>query len=212
MQSKSIIDEPKLLRDHAIRESRRLQLSEQHIAPLADFVRKLRRKVPDGIIPDFDPWDGGIGAEVLFLLEAPGPKAGVSGFVSRNNPDETAKNFFELNAAADIPRKRTLIWNAVPWYIGSETKIRAANCSDLKAGIGPLFELLKLLPNLRALVLIGRKAEFILPDISRQRPDLKVFKAPHPSPMYCNRAPENRQNILRVLKEVARFLHSFGRQ
>ena len=41
------------------------------------------------MIPHFDPLDGGSNAQVLFLMEAPGPKASASGFVSRNNPDET---------------------------------------------------------------------------------------------------------------------------
>jgi hypothetical protein len=59
-------------------------------------------------IPYFDPWDGGTAAEALYLLEAPGAKAVLSGFISRNNPDETVKNFFQLNQQAGIPRKRTV--------------------------------------------------------------------------------------------------------
>lgn len=199
-------DTPKLLRDPAARDARRLQLTERHIAPLSEFVQQLRAKVPNGIIPEFDPWDGGTDAEVLYLLEAPGPKASLSGFISRNNPDETAKNFFELNIAAGIPRKRTICWNAVPWYIGSGTKIRAAKSSDLNDGLRPLFGLLNLLPKLRAVVLIGRKAEYAAKELERRRPDLKIFRTPHPSPMYCNRAPGNRQNILNALHQVAEFL------
>ena len=199
-------DIPKLLCDPRACHARRSQLTERHIAPLSEFVQQLRTKVPNGIIPEFDPWDGGIDAEVLYLLEAPGQKAGLSGFISRNNPDETAKNFFELNIAAGIPRKRTISWNAVPWYIGSGTKIRAANSHDLNAGLKPLFELLSLLPKLRAVVLVGRKAEYPAKELERRRPDLKIFRTPHPSPMYCNRAPGNRQSILNALHQVAEFL------
>jgi uracil-DNA glycosylase len=115
-------DTPKLLCNQAARDARLLQLTERHIAPLSRFVQQLRRKIPNGAIPEFDPWDGGTDAEILYMLEAPGPKAVLSGFISRNNPDETAKNFFELNIAADIPRKRTICWNIVPWYIGSGKK------------------------------------------------------------------------------------------
>ena len=39
-------------------------------------------------------------AAILYLLEAPGRRAIESGFVSRDNPDETAKNFFLLNIEA----------------------------------------------------------------------------------------------------------------
>jgi len=87
------LDRPKLLGEPAAREARLRQLGEPHVAPLTRFVDNLRRAFPGRNIPHFDPWDGGIRAEVLFLQEAPGPKAVVSGFVSRNNPDETAKNF-----------------------------------------------------------------------------------------------------------------------
>lgn len=201
-----ITDKPKLLRDSAACESRRLQLDEAHVAPLTDFVRQLRAQVPTGIIPDFDPWDGGTAAEILYLLEAPGANAGASGFISRNNNDETAKNFFELNVSAGIDRKRTVCWNTVPWYIGSGTKIRAATTSDIREGLKPLFNLLRLLPHLRVVVLIGRKAQHTASEIERQRPDLKIFRSPHPSPMYCNNAPGNRGNILNVLHQVANFV------
>jgi hypothetical protein len=91
-------DQPKLLANVEARNVRHSELQEPQIAPLTAFVDKLRVKMgSDYQIPYFDPWDGGTAAEVLFLLEAPGAKAVLSGFVSRNNPDETAKNFFELN-------------------------------------------------------------------------------------------------------------------
>src|SRR6266581_3517335 len=114
-----LVDKPKLLTDPQARVERRAQLQESHIAPLTAFVGALRHEGGPGVaIPYFDPWDGGVDAEILYLLEAPGPQAVASGFISRNNPDESAKNFFELNAEAKIPRKRTVTWNIVPWYIG----------------------------------------------------------------------------------------------
>src|SRR5689334_1377344 len=93
---KVLMDAPKLLGIAEARADRLGQLQEPHIAPLTAFVDHLRAEAgPGASIPYFDPWDAGIGAEILFLLEAPGPKAVKSGFVSRNNPDETAKNMFE---------------------------------------------------------------------------------------------------------------------
>lgn len=201
-------DTPKSLRDSAAIDALCLLLAARHIAPLSDFVQQLRAKVPGKTVPEFDPWDGGTNAEILYLLEAPGPKARSSGFVSRNNPDETAKNFFLLNVEAGIPRERTICWNAVPWYIGdnSETKIRAAKPPDLKEGLPSFFELLSLLPKLRAVVLVGRKAEYAAKELERRRPDLKIFRSPHPSPMYCNRSKENPKKILNALHQVAEFL------
>jgi len=90
-------NKPKLLGEPTALNTRLKQLEVPHIAPLTAFVHELRDIMgPDASIPYFDPWDGGLDSEVLFLLEAPGPKARNSGFISRNNPDETAKNLLEL--------------------------------------------------------------------------------------------------------------------
>jgi uracil-DNA glycosylase len=200
-------DRPKTLGDARARELRHQQLAEPHIAPLTDFVRALRAELGDSAsVPDFDPWDGGVHAEVLFLLEAPGGRAVGSGFISRNNPDETAKNFFELNQAAGIPRRRTVTWNVVPWYIGTGTKIRAAKTSDVAQAEESLRSLLRMLPRLKAIVLIGRAAQKAVVTVRALRPDLRVFFSPHPSPLFVNSKPGNRDMILTVFREVAAFL------
>ena len=70
------MDRPKLVRDKDQLELRLSQVDDAHIAPLSQFVRRLRERMgPDAAIPYLDPWDGGVEAEVLFLLEAPGSKA-----------------------------------------------------------------------------------------------------------------------------------------
>ncbi len=197
-------DKPKLLADPQARIQRRAQLQESHIARLTKFVGALRREYgPRMSIPDFDPWDGGVDGEILYLLEAPGPQAVASGFVSRNNPDETAKNFFQLNAEAKIPRKRTVTWNVVPWYIGNSEGIRAAKRTDLEQGAHLLPKLLSLLPKLRAVVFVGRKSEDARGTVMEQLPNVKIFFCPHPSPQCLNTSPANRQRLLDVLREVA---------
>ena len=207
MSREALIDVPKLLRDPMARTARQAELYEPHIAPLTEFVEKLRAEVGShGSIPYFDPWDGGIDAEILFLLEAPGARALFTGFISRNNPDETAKNFFELNRDAEIPRKRTVTWNIVPWYIGTGMRSRAAGKTDTDAGIRALTQVLDLLPKLRAAVLIGRKAERASQLLAQLRPAVRVFKSPHPSPLFVNNDPGNRQRILDVFLEVTKCL------
>jgi hypothetical protein len=69
-------DQPKLLGRPEALALRLEEIEQLHIAPLTAFVRRLRAAVGfNASIPFFDPWDGGIHSEILFLLEAPGPKA-----------------------------------------------------------------------------------------------------------------------------------------
>jgi hypothetical protein len=73
-------------------------LHEPHIAPLTDFAARLRERGSIEV-PDFDPFDGGIHAQVLFLFEKPGPMTASnngSGFISRNNDDRSAEATFAL--------------------------------------------------------------------------------------------------------------------
>jgi uracil-DNA glycosylase len=201
------VDFAKSLADETLVELRREALAEAHLAPLTLFVEALRHTAPAGV-PDFDPMDGGVNAECLFLLEAPGSKAVSSGFVSRNNPDETAKNFFHLNVEAGLPRRRTIIWNAVPWYIGTGNRIRAASKSDLSAAEVHTRQLLSLLRSLRVIVLVGRKAQRFSKFVRSIVLEIVVLKCPHPSPLSLNGRPERRSEILHCLTAVTVMLGS----
>lgn len=75
-------------------------------------------------MPDFDPCDGGIDARILCLLEAPGTQAVRTTFISQDNPDPTARNMRSILAEAGVPRRWIIIWNIVPWYVGTMQKIR----------------------------------------------------------------------------------------
>ncbi|MDP3048993.1 MAG: uracil-DNA glycosylase [Thermodesulfovibrionales bacterium] len=197
------IDKPKSLRYPIAIQSRLAGIFAPHISPLTDFVETIRKETGlNREIPYFDPLDGGINAKCLFLFEAPGPRAVYSGFISRNNPDESAKNFFELNHEAGLPRELTISWNVVPWYIGTGTKIRPANKNDIDGGKKYLLDLLSLLPNLRIIVLGGRKAQKAETLIKAAFPDINLIKMPHPSPLFVNNAPENKFKILRTLQAV----------
>jgi len=51
-------------------------LEDPHIAPLTEYVRRLRKQRGGGeSVPWIDPDDGGVHARVLLLLEAPGARA-----------------------------------------------------------------------------------------------------------------------------------------
>jgi uracil-DNA glycosylase len=208
--AKHPVDAPKTLASEAERAARSALLSQRHVRGLAKLVGRIpAAKGPGYEVPNVDPLDGGVDAKVLFLLEAPGPKALASGFISRNNPDETAKNFFLLNAEAGIDRRQTTTWNAVPWYIGSGNKIRPAKREDVREADEWLAELLGTLHHLRFVVFVGQKALHAQCVVRDSRPDVDVIAMPHPSPMFINRASGNRHRILAVLQELsARLRHS----
>lgn len=198
------MDDPKSLRSAETRAQRLAAIDDHHVAPLTNFVRALRARMGTEYgIPYFDPLDGGTRADCLFLLEAPGPKAIASQFISRDNPDETAKNIFLLCREAGIHRRRSVLWNVVPWYIGTGKKIRPANAGDLGVAAPALVELAALLPALHTVVLLGNKASIAKSSIAELLPQVRVFSGPHPSPMFINRRPEHRAILLDRLREVA---------
>jgi hypothetical protein len=164
-----------------VRERRQIMLYESHIAPLTAYADRLRACGGAMEVPYFDPLDGGIDARILFFLcEKPGPMTGQgagSGFISRNNDDPSAEATFEFMRQAGIPRKLTVTWNVVPWWNGT----RKVTGPELREGIGCVRELISLLPELRAVVLVGAKAGRAEGQLRGS--DLAVFASAHPSPL-----------------------------
>ena len=196
-------DKPKSLAHKAVREARLARLREPHISKLTDFVELIRRETGRGhLIPYFDPADGGTEGQCLFIFEAPGPKAVESGFISRNNPDETAKNFFLLSKEANLRRELTVSWNIVPWYIGSGTKLRHPTNEEIQHGIRYLNLLIPLFYNLRIMVFSGRRAQHALQFLNQNWP-FEIMKIFHPSPLFVNNAPGNRNIILGDLLRIS---------
>ncbi len=199
-------DEPYALRMTAERERRRRLLNEPHIQPLTVWVKRLRAETGRGAnIPFFDPCDGGLNARCLLLLEAPGPRAVETGFISRNNPDPTARNWCMLLREARLPRSSTVLWNIVPWYIGTVSKIRSARRSDIDDGLPSLLDLVKLLKRLRLIVLVGRKAGSARTKLQKVV-NFPMMSTLHPSNLVLNRYPENRSRMLKDLLHVRRHL------
>src|SRR5687767_11197440 len=117
-------DRPRSFRDPAVLEARLARLDEPHVTSLNAWVRELRLRLGDqAIVPWFDPEDGGVAASILWLLEAPGPKAtrerGGSGIISCNNNDGTAENTWRTRDKASVGRDIVVHWNVIPHYLGS---------------------------------------------------------------------------------------------
>ncbi|QHA86806.1 uracil-DNA glycosylase [Serratia rhizosphaerae] len=171
---------PRSLRSADAINAKNALLNEPHVEQLTKYVEELKIRHPGWEFPYFDPHDGGQDADILFLLEKPGPKTspgrGGSGFISRDNNDATAEAIFNFMNVAGIPRKRTVLWNTIPGWNGT-IKLTSA---EKKEGLSELVNLLALLPNLSTIVLVGRKAEKAIPMIEMK--PVKIIVSAHPSP------------------------------
>ncbi|MDU0290907.1 uracil-DNA glycosylase [Saccharothrix longispora] len=152
-----------------------------HMAKLTEFAQRIatERKVD---VPLFDPASGGTGSKVLLLLESPDPGAVRSGINSLDNDDPTAANGFTAVAESGLSRKVCLAWNVVPWHLNG----RSPTPAELRGAVPYLVDLLRLLPDLKAVVVLGRPAGTGW-TLSGRGHKLKVFNAPHPSPLTINR-------------------------
>jgi uracil-DNA glycosylase len=196
-------DDSFALKDKAECSRREAMLLEPHMQPLFNYLNEMRNALGgDYEMPMFDPCDGGIHARVLILLEAPGPKAIGSQFISRNNPDRTADNINKLLQIAEIARKDTILWNIVPWYIGDSRKIRPAIKEDISLALPFLKKLIELLTNLDFIVLMGKPAQSAILDI-RKISNKPIFCAAHPSPKVANIYPEKMLETQYLLNQIS---------
>jgi uracil-DNA glycosylase len=201
-------DDPRSLQLPTVRARRVQMLDADHVAPLAQFVERIRERIHDryplpDYVPMFDPCDGGCAASLLVLLQSPGREAVKSGFVSRNNPDDTAETLLQAMKEADIPRKQTVLWNAVPWFVGCTRRGRAPNGEDRRQSLPALSELLVRLPDCRAALVLGRDARWCLNQAEAPR-QLEVFDFPHPGPRLMRTNRQEFRRFVRLLRRIRR--------
>ena len=190
----------------SIRLARYARLQEPHIAPLSAYAQRLR-KTPDPYqpywAPSFDPDSGGVAAPVLLLLESPGPKVSQTGFVSLDNPDGTAENLSMLLRLAGLSRSKVLLWNSFPWQLSAGGVVTPTE-PHLREAVPATLELLSLLPELRAVVLIGSRAQRGWQHVQPLLPaPLLTLDCPHPSPQNFAARPRQAVLALTVLAEAA---------
>jgi uracil-DNA glycosylase len=163
------------LRRRALLDSRPL-----HMTDLIDHVANLRRQRPQWKVPDFDPACGGVEARALFLLEKPGPMTAVSGFISIHNNDQTAAAVHGFLLTRNLPVRWCLFANVIPWWDGT----RKISPEQRRLSTDAIKDLLKLLPDLRAIVLLGGTAQRAWKRIGLPTPaGVKLWESAHPSPL-----------------------------
>jgi hypothetical protein len=145
-------------------------------AKIRSLVRRIRRETGSAV-PDVDPDGPGTAARVLLVARDPGEKGAlVTGVLSPSkNPDATARNLLRAMEEAKLPERICVFWNAVPWALGGR---RTPNREELRRGVGYLHDLVALLPNLRAVVALGRDAQ-----TACRLAGLDAIAVCHPSPL-----------------------------
>ena len=180
---------PRRHRDAAFLAAKYTRATEPHVAPINRLTARIAAAT-DAVVPGADPDGGGIQARVLLLLETPSRAGGyTTGLISIDNDDTAAANLWRALDAVGLDCRRVLVWNAVPWYVGSADKIRSPSPAEITAGLSWLRQLLDLLPDLRVVACFGRAAaravQPLRPELTAR--GLTLLEAPHPSQRVYNR-------------------------
>ncbi|MCY0388428.1 uracil-DNA glycosylase [Robbsia sp. Bb-Pol-6] len=164
------------------REKRALRLGQPHMRQLTAYVHELTKRT--GLVPYFDPMDGGCRAKILLLLQSPSAYAVHPRFVSQDNPVATQRNLRSFLAEAGVKREMLVMWNIFPWLPESRgARKRGLNKIDFQEGLAELPGLLVLLKDLRVVVLAGRGAQNAHTFLASCLPGLTILDMPHPSPL-----------------------------
>jgi hypothetical protein len=186
----------------AMADPRESRLLEPHVRPLTELILSWRARGLD--VPNIDPDDGGVLASALFLLESPGPRAVGTGFISRDNPDPSARNTTAALAEAGFIRKDTVLWNVVPYCVSTVEENHNASIAQIRAAAPYTQQFIDLLADLTAVVFCGKRAQAAERYLSIRA---RVFRTFHPGAMAYNH-PHLREHLRQTFAEASALVRS----
>jgi hypothetical protein len=154
---------------------------------------------------------GGTEARLLTVLTSPGRATHAAprgtGFLCIENPDPAAANVKDQLSNAGIDPSDMTPWNACPWYTSGPRPTAA----ELEAGVEPWVELLRLLPSLRVMMLLGGAAQDGWRRVKRRYPgvasqgSMKIICSYSPGPRaFVHRDPAVREARKKALSDSFR--------
>ena len=177
-------------------------LDQEHVAPLTKLIGALRDK---GFgVPNVDPYDGGVNARALFLLESPGPRAVQSGFIARDNPDPSARNMARSLDQAGFLRQDVLLWNVVPHCNSDETRNQNVTLRQVREAIPHTQAFIGQLKKLKVIVFCGLKAQRAIRYLNIPE-NVEVLMTFHPGARAYNQPPL-RDHIHRTFRLASRLI------
>lgn len=192
------------------------------VGKLNRWVEQVRDTTNESI-PYLDPDSASEGVRILMLFQDPSNAAeGDSGFISKHNNDPTARNYYEVTEAAQVPYEMTLNWNVVPWWSTKNPKFPGRTVGGEAPRAAPyLVEFIRLLAEPpRVLVLSGDAAQKAWDRIEWKidrdlRARMEILRCPHPSPMSYNAANrldgrKNKVHIYETFRDAVEIASSAG--
>lgn len=167
---------PRMMNDPDFKTSQEAELWAEHVAPVNSLVQDLRaeKSSESGASVQFTaPLHGGTDATILCLMPAPEaahrPDAGTD-MLSTEDDNPLAEALSVLLAEAGIDSKEVIVWNAHPWY-RAEDETGRLNAAQMTAGLDPMARLLRLVPTLRAVILMGKGPEDFWAKVVKKYPE-----------------------------------------
>ena len=206
-ETKMIVELPERPRSFAnekARQERAPYIKQPHIRAINELIEEIGSTVGSPNLPYNDPLFGGVDAELLFVMKAPeadaDPQKSGTRFLSFDNDDDGAANIFNACAQNGIARSRCIAWNICPFPIAGSRP----TASDIRRAAPCTRRMISLLPDLKAVVLLGGPAHAGWNDglLGAKRRSVTVFKGASPSPPGINQ-PKNRSSFEAAIHSAA---------